>query len=73
MDKEKIRAELNQTLELGFTGFMGQAVNKMLISLVPATEGQPEVLTTLLRAAYDHGAAMGQIAITMALIDTKNS
>ena len=66
------KAELAETIDLGFKSFMAQPTHKMLISMVPSVEGQPELLMTLLRSAYDQGAAIGQIALTLAVIDARH-
>ena len=65
--------ELDETIvDLGFKSFMAQPTHKKLISMVPGVEGQPELLMTLLRSAYDQGAAIGQIALTLAVIDARH-
>jgi hypothetical protein len=52
--------------EKGFADFMAKAETKLLVSMVPPMEN-PDLMKTLLRAAFDagHGSGQGNILVEM--------
>jgi hypothetical protein len=55
---EEAVAQVKKAADVGFAEFMRQPTTKLLVSMIPATE-PPEVLRTLVEAAYLAGAELG--------------
>lgn len=65
--QRKILQDLDSSRERGFSEFLAMPQNKLLISLIPQTS-PPELLTTLLRAAFECGHGTASVSMSIQLM-----
>lgn len=54
--------------EQSFNAWISQPMTRMAISMIPCPEGNPEILETILRDAFDAGYGAGGASIAMEMV-----
>ena len=67
MDQREAKAKEKHNLV--FSQFIGRPETKMLLSMIPKTEPD-ELITTILRSAFDAGTASGQGEVLVMMMDS---
>lgn len=67
--QERMLSQMDAVRKDSYNKFMAQPITKLLISMIPPGQS-PEVLQTLLTAAYEYGYGVAMASMTSQLVST---
>lgn len=66
---EQIARDLDESTKKAYASFMARPEIKILISMIPATDGNPELLASIIKCAIDSGVGVGMMAVMQGLME----
>lgn len=66
--RDQAEQAMKASRKAAFQRFMDQPVTRMMVSMVPPTPNNPELLETLLEATFERGFGVGTAEVSLMLI-----